>query len=675
LIAAVKNEVDNIEPWFESIWNQSRPPDEIIIVDETSTDGTREKLGKITTDSIIPVHILIAPDNSNIAKNRNIAIKQARSPVIAVTDFGCLPQHEWLENLIAPFEMDKEICVSAGIYDPVSSNKPYAKNKKLWLWSKFDRINPQNYLPPGGSTAFRKDAWQAVGGYPEWLTMTGEDTYFDLELKRLGGKWAFVPDAIVQWEAPDTLLTYLQKQFLWATGDGESGVYARYFWHYVLRLILWIVGTALLIASLMLALRMPAPQSWISIMLSTLAWMFAVWYSAHKNHLSIPLLMQKGVGDISQILGFIRGYRRREEVDRRRYSSTRGIFFVLSGVPIDDTGGGARGTQITFELLKRNYRVIYIYKFPKYESINLKLNISHPNLITYHISMFKFDLFASQYESLVQSKPIMAIIEHPISDFLPVIKNILDFNGIVAYDLIDDWDTSLGAQWYSPRREQEIIDMSKVIIATVPKLQKKLQAKSTQQVHLIPNAANIALFNPHRTYSRPLDMHISEWCGIYIGALWGDWFDWNLLRMLAIEYPKAAFHIIGDYKGQCRQPPPNLHFLGLKSQDKLPNYLRYSDVAIVPWKVSATTQATSPLKVFEYLAMQCPVVAPALHPLWGIPGVHLAQNNEEFISLVGKYHQFKIDRETISAFMIQNNWQIRVDQLLSFIKDAQLETP
>jgi glycosyltransferase involved in cell wall biosynthesis len=128
----------------------------------------------------------------------------------------------------------------------------------------------------------------------------------------------------------------------------------------------------------------------------------------------------------------------------------------------------------------------------------------------------------------------------------------------------------------------------------------------------VPNAVNIDLFDPRRPWTRPADYPEAAWSMIYIGALWGDWFDWGLLRRLAVAYAEAAVVVIGDYRQQMTAAPGNVHFLGLKAQAELPAYLAQAEVAIIPWKANAVTHATSPLKVYEYLAMRRPVVAPQL---------------------------------------------------------------
>ena len=156
---------------------------------------------------------------------------------------------------------------------------------------------------------------------------------------------------------------------------------------------------------------------------------------------------------------------------------------------------------------------------------------------------------------------------------------------------------------------------------------------------------------------------------IYIGALWGDWFDWGLLRRLAVAYAEAAVVVIGDYRQQMTSAPGNVHFLGLKAQAELPAYLAQAEVAIIPWKANAVTHATSPLKVYEYLAMRRPVVAPRLDALAGIPGVLLSSDTDAFIRNVGRARGVPLD-QAIDAFVRENSWAARVGTLMQQVAQA-----
>lgn len=664
LIASVKNEAGNVEDWLRGIKEQSRPPDEMIIVDGGSTDGTAEQLEAFAQTSEIQIRLIRAP-GTNMARARNIAIEQAKHPIIAVTDFGCVQERTWLERLIQPFKIEPETRVSAGFYRSIDRlDRDHGGDG---IWPGINDLNPQDFLPSSRSVAFRKDALDAVGGHPEWLTRAGDDTYLDLELKRLGGEWGFVPEAVVDWVIPDTLSSYLQKMVYWSSGDGESGVHARYYWDYFIRWIVWLAFTFLTIILLVGVLGWEPALAPLWVGLFALVWLVAVTGLAIKEKLSLPRLVQKALGQGAQVLGFLKGARNRKVVDRRREDELKGVFFLLSGVPLDDSGGGVRGTQITLELLRRGWGVVFLNKFERNESRNLGLRYPHPHLFQSSIDHFNLDEFAGQHPILF-TKPVAALIEFPLPDFLLLAEHLRKkYDAAITYDLLDDWTTSLGGKWYTPEVEKQIIKVSTHLVATLPVLVRRLESISGRNVLLLPNAVNAHLFDPRHFHPRPEDLPDGKRILIYTGALWGEWFDWALLGDVADTQPDAQIVLIGDYRGQAPFKKENVHFLGLKAQKELPAYLSYSDAALLPWKVSAITQATSPLKVYEYLAMRLPVVAPVLEPLRNMPGVFSATSREEFIRLAGSVMRQQLDEDELDRFIQKHNWPARLDELLLFM--------
>jgi len=669
LISCLKNEAENIDKWFERIFNQTHPPDEIILVDNGSTDGSLEKLEQYASLSKIPIKILSEPAG-NIAHNRNLAISHARYPIIAATDFGCFARPDWLEKITHPFSVDPEIQVSAGIYAPISKvPRQTLRNKHLWLWSTPEKIDPRSYLPPGGSMAFQKEIWKAVGGYPEWLTLTGEDTYFDLAMKFFGGKWAYVPEAVVEWIAPANFFHYLKKLYRWAIGDGETGIHARYYWVYLPRTVGWaaFTGISLIAAILLIVLA----HSWLAATSIVLFYLLVNLLIAHSIHLNPHLFIQRVTGEAAQLAGFIKGVKNRKNVDCRRSKTLSGVLFLLAGVPFDDTGGGSRGAQITQELLRKGYAVIYLNYFPKYESRELNIQYNHPNLYQFSQKEFQWDKFQEEHSELLEHPNLAAILEFPLPEFLPIAEKIKERGGQVLYDLIDDWQTSLGGSWYSLLYERQIVDFCNAFTATAPSLQEHLQQLTSKRVTLVPNAVNHHLFDPLTNYSRPSDLPPYKRVMLYSGALWGEWFNWDLLEKIAKKYPDQMVCVIGDYRGQFTSSCENLKFLGLKPQTALPAYLAYTDVTIIPWKVNQITLSTSPLKIYEYLAMHCPVIAPNIAPLRSIPGIWLAEDENEFIRLAGRIGRSKINLKQIDTYIQNNNWSTRVDRMLSDIFKAQ----
>jgi glycosyltransferase involved in cell wall biosynthesis len=663
LITTLINEADTVVPWLESLAEQTRLPDEVVIVDGGSTDGTLEIMQEYAQRSPIPLKLISEP-GANIARGRNIAVAQASHSVIACTDLGCRLDPAWLERMTAPFEDDARMQVAAGWFETV---KP-AENRMLLLGTSLSDVNPQTFMPSSRSIAFSKDSWETVKGYPEWMTLTGEDTFFDLELKRACRYWAFVPEAIVRWNAPQSASEYWRKLRHWSVGDGESLFNASLYWHSLLRLVL--LGSVLLLfaAGMVWASAAGRITPWsAAVVFIPGAYLLAVLSFSANVYTPRDLVSELGA-ELARVQGFLSGARLRPAALRRRYQGVRGFFIVLAGVPIDDTGGGARCTQITLELLRQGYAVYYLNRFPKYESVELDLVIYHPNLSVAPLSYFRWKAFELNLGSLLREKPSAALVEFPLRDFLPIIQGLRRSGGVAVYDLLDDWDTALGAGWYTTATEKEVIKNSQVLVATEASLAERLKNLSQRPVALLPNAVNSLMFDPHKPYPCPPDFPAAEWSLIYIGALWGEWFDWALLTALARHYSRAAVVVVGDYRGQCPEPPPNLHFLGLKPQRSLPAYLSHASVAIIPWVVSPITQATSPLKVYEYLAMGKPVVAPDLRPLQNLPGVLLAENHADFIEKVDRARKMELPRQEMTAFTEQNNWHARVQTLLSLVE-------
>jgi glycosyltransferase involved in cell wall biosynthesis len=665
LIATCFNERSNVQDWFASVRSQTFLPDELVVVDGGSNDGTVEYLKEQASRLPFPCKIVVE-QNVNIARGRNIAIENASNEIIACTDFGCVLDKKWLQNITYPFYDNKEIEVVAGFYT-------IAKDSRLrmrLLGPSSASVVPDTFLPSSRSLAFRKTSWKKAGGYPEWLSLTGEDTIFAVNLRIACPKWAFVSSAIVEWKAPSTMSGYWRKIFEWSKGDGESSFGSSLYYLSLLRILaLFSVGLFLILINVFLFCI--TLSFWSIVFISILSLITLYLISSRllfgEKILRIDELISEIGAELMRVHGYLLGARNRPAAIKHRFQKVQGFFIILAGVPIDDTGGGSRGAQLAWELLHQGHAVLYLNAFPKYESVDLPINKYHPNLVNMSFEDYFITHHYRLYEPLISEKPFRALVEFPLPQFLSHIEWLKDRGVKIVYDCIDNWETSLGAQWYSRQVEKQIVEISDVLIATEKSLFHSLTERYQKKVTLLPNAVNLRIFDHSINYPTPDDLPDSLWKSIYIGALWGDWFDWDLLRKTAEAYPDMALIVIGDYRGQGKSYPPNIHFLGLKPQYVLPSYLKSADVCLIPWKITSITQATDPLKVYEYLAMHKPVVAPLLEPLRNIPGVWLANDEDEFVRLVRDVLNFPLPTDQINYFIAQNNWTRRVKQLIDVI--------
>ena len=107
VIVTVLNEGAAIERLLASLAGQSRPPDEVVVCDGGSTDGTPATLHAWAALGRLPMQVLSEP-GANISAGRNAAIAAATGEIIAVTDAGVRLEPDWLEALVAPFEQQEK---------------------------------------------------------------------------------------------------------------------------------------------------------------------------------------------------------------------------------------------------------------------------------------------------------------------------------------------------------------------------------------------------------------------------------------------------------------------------------------------------------------------------------------------------------------------------------------
>ncbi len=87
-------------------------------------------------------------------------------------------------------------------------------------------VNPGTFLPSSRSVAFPKEAWEAAGGYPEWLDYC-EDLVFDLKLKELGYRFEFAPQAVVYFRPRSNLRSFFLQYYRYARGDGKADLWCK----------------------------------------------------------------------------------------------------------------------------------------------------------------------------------------------------------------------------------------------------------------------------------------------------------------------------------------------------------------------------------------------------------------------------------------------------------------
>lgn len=227
--ATVRNEAATVADLAAQLLAQTRAPDELVIVDGGSTDGTlqilRERLGPH-----LHARVIAAP-GANIAQGRNRAIAATTAELIAVTDAGIERGAGWLAALLEAAEAEPGCAGSFG-YVLASPRTTFEAALGAVALPQADEIDPAAYPPSSGSVLFRRAWLERAGGYPAWLAY-GEDLYLDRRIWALGGRFVHALEADVGIRPRSTAGAFFRQYFNYATGDGQAGMLGqRHFLRY-----------------------------------------------------------------------------------------------------------------------------------------------------------------------------------------------------------------------------------------------------------------------------------------------------------------------------------------------------------------------------------------------------------------------------------------------------------
>ena len=163
----------------------------------------------------------------------------------------------------------------------------------------------------------------------------------------------------------------------------------------------------------------------------------------------------------------------------------------------------------------------------------------------------------------------------------------------------------------------------------------------------------------------------------YYGAL-ASWFDYEMVKYLAKERPKYDIVLLGikyddSFDNAEINKYKNIHFLGPKDYNILPNYANCFQVCTIPFLINNITQATSPLKLFEYMALGKPIVTTAMKECKKYKSVMIANTKEEFVELIDK--AMKLDKqkdieyyEILKQEAMDNTWEAKAKLIIELLQ-------
>ena len=218
IVVAAYNSADTIGRCVEALLGLDYPAREIIVVDNASTDRTRE------IAKSLPVRVIDEPRRGWPAA-RNRAWHLSKAPLVANIDADCFAEPAWLRELVAALGTHSVANVSPASAGCAVGRTKVEPGKTLAqrFYAECDTFNLEKYVANtaraagrscpwgGGNNCFRREVLEAVGGYDAETYTSGADKEYHR-----------------RFEAATGLRTvYAPKAIIWHTARGSLGEFFR----------------------------------------------------------------------------------------------------------------------------------------------------------------------------------------------------------------------------------------------------------------------------------------------------------------------------------------------------------------------------------------------------------------------------------------------------------------
>lgn len=251
-----------------------------------------------------------------------------------------------------------------------------------------------------------------------------------------------------------------------------------------------------------------------------------------------------------------------------------------------------------------------------------------------------------------------------------------DKKGIFVYEYIDHISAMISGDNENVRKLNRLkkfaFKHAQVIVASARQLeQEAINAVGRDKVLYIPNGVDVAHYrNPaHNDVVLPENLVAfrKRYPAIvgYFGAI-APWLWYSMLDELAKLRPDVGFVFIGpDYQGGTAHLPQseNVLNLGLVKYQVLPAHARLFDVCMIPFAPGEIARTTSPLKLFEYFALEKPVVVTSfMDECIAYPEVFSGNSAQSISAAIDAALQVKDDpqfKRRLAALADANSWEER----------------
>jgi glycosyltransferase involved in cell wall biosynthesis len=200
------NAMDILPACLQALQRQTIPVDEIIVVDDGSTDQTKQ-MAQENGARVLEQH------HSGPAAARNLGIEKAGGEIILFTDADCEAEADWVDQMLKPL-IDSQVVGVRGVCK-THQTESIARLVQCEFEERYDRQESLRKIDliDSSSAAFRVAILRAIGGFdPAYPKADNEDVELSYRLEQLGYRLAFNRRAVVIHHHPTTWKAFFQRK-------------------------------------------------------------------------------------------------------------------------------------------------------------------------------------------------------------------------------------------------------------------------------------------------------------------------------------------------------------------------------------------------------------------------------------------------------------------------------
>ncbi len=230
VIVATYNRKHELKELFESLTNQTLPPEqfEVVIVDDGSTDGTEQIVHEIRSNSPFTIQYHYQ-ENKGPGHARTLGMQKANGDVFIFIDSDCIAPPHYLETITDTFKN--------GSIDAFGG--PDRSAEAFSAWDKAVNYTMTSFLTTGGirgssgkklaryyprsfNMGLRREVFDKIGGFGS-IYHYGEDIEFSHRIIKSGARVVYLEDAYVYHKRRSSPVAFAKQVFKMGKGRVQIG--------------------------------------------------------------------------------------------------------------------------------------------------------------------------------------------------------------------------------------------------------------------------------------------------------------------------------------------------------------------------------------------------------------------------------------------------------------------